>query len=37
MNRINVQSRRRIQQREAPRQAEYLFQTLLHQAFNGEL
>ncbi len=29
--------RLRTQQREAERQAEHLFQTLLHQAFRGEL
>ena len=29
--------RLRAQQREAGRQAEHLFQTLLHQAFRGEL
>jgi len=29
--------RLRAQQREAQRQAEHLFQTLLHQAFQGEL
>jgi type I restriction enzyme S subunit len=27
----------RVQQREAERQAEHLFQTLLHRAFQGEL
>jgi type I restriction enzyme, S subunit len=29
--------RLRAQQREAPRQAEHFFQTLLHKAFQGEL
>jgi type I restriction enzyme S subunit len=28
---------RRAQQREAERQAEHLFQTLVHRAFRGEL
>ena len=33
---VNRYERLRAQQREALRQAEHLFQTLLHRAFNGE-
>jgi type I restriction enzyme, S subunit len=34
---VQKNERLRAQQREAERQAEHLFQTLLHQAFQGEL
>ncbi len=34
---VHVFERVQVQQREAARQAEHLFQTLLHQAFQGEL
>ena len=34
---IHKFERLRAQQREAQRQAEHLFQTLLHRAFRGEL